>query len=126
PPVLIQDNAERLSDEAEQDALLLEQLPALGDEAARRGVVLLLEPVNRYESDYLNTLAHAARLCAAVGHPAVGCTADFFHMQIEELRPAESLRRAGPWLRHIHVAENARVEPGPGSLDFRPGFAALR
>ncbi len=133
PPALIQDNPIRLTGPgpypdvtAAQDALLLEQLPALAREAAARGVLLLLEPVNRYESDYLNRLEHAARLCREIDHPHLGCTADFFHMQLEELNPAEAIRSAGSGLRHVHVAENTRVEPGPGTLDFRPGFQALR
>ncbi len=153
PPCLIQDHPERITDAGgfaslheRLDALLLEQLPALGDAAHERGVQLLLEPVNRYESDYLNSIEHAARLCQELNHPALGCTADFFHMQLEELNTAGALRATGrgalrspaeavelaghragrPAIRHVHVAENTRVEPGPGSLDFRPGFGALK
>lgn len=126
PPCLIQDNAERLADRAGCDALLLEQLPAIGDAARDRGVTFLLEPVNKYESDYLNSIEPAAELTRALGHPNVACTADFFHMQMEELHVDAALRRAGPAVRHVHVAENTRVEPGPGSLDFRPGFKSLK
>lgn len=153
PPCLLQDHPERITDaggfaslDERLDALLLEQLPALGDAAHARGVQLLLEPVNRYESDYLNSIEHAARLCEELNHPALGCTADFFHMQLEELNTAAALRATGrgtvrspgaavdlaghrecrPAIRHVHVAENTRVEPGPGSLDFRPGFGALK
>ena len=126
PPVLIQDNPERLKDRTQQDALLLEQLPALGEEAKARGVTFLIEPVNRYESDYLHSVEHAAQLCAQVNHPAVALTADFFHMQLEELHDDIALKNAGQWTKHVHVAENTRVEPGPGSLDFAPGFRALK
>lgn len=126
PPVLIQDNAERLKDRSAQDALLLEQLPALGDAAQARGVTFLLEPVNRYESDYLHSVEHAASLCAKLNHPAIALTADFFHMQLEELHMGTALLNAGKWTRHIHVAENTRVEPGPGSLNFTPGFRTLK
>ncbi len=133
PPCLIQDNPERITDAGEfgslaerLDVLLLEQLPTLGDAARERGVLLLIEPVNRYESEYLNSIDHAARLCAQLNHPAIGCTADFFHMQLEELDPAAALKHAGPQVRHVHVAENTRVEPGPGTLDFRPGFRGLK
>lgn len=132
PPVLIRDNPERVAHRGRfpttthrQDAMLLEQLPPLGDEAASRDVLILLEPVNRYESDYLHSVEHAARLCHELRHPSLGITADFFHMQIEELHSAGALSIAAPWIRHIHVAENTRVEPGPGSLDFSPGFTAL-
>lgn len=130
PPVLVQDNPERfppgVESDAIQDALLIDQLPALGDEAAVRGLELLIEPVNHFETDYLVTLAHAARLCEAVNHPAIGLTPDFYHMQMEELDTAEALRQVAPWIRHVHTAENTRVEPGPGQLDFGPGFRALK
>jgi sugar phosphate isomerase/epimerase len=126
PPVLIQDNAERLKDRDQQDALLLEQLPKLGDAAKARGVTFLIEPVNRYESDYLHSVEHAAGLCTQLNHPAVAITADFYHMQLEELHTDTALKNAGLWTRHVHVAENTRVEPGPGTLDFTPGFRALK
>lgn len=126
PPCLIQDNADRVTDRATCEALLLEQLPTVGDAARDRGVLFLLEPVNKYESDYLNSIEPAAELTRRLGHSHVACTADFFHMQMEELHTEGALRRAGDQVRHVHVAENTRVEPGPGSLDFRPGFKALK
>ena len=133
PPALVQDNAERLSDpgsysslEEAQDALLFEQLPSIGDEARARGVTLLLEPVNRFESEYLTSVTHAARLCNTLNHDHIGLTCDFFHMQIEELSVERSISEAGKWIKHVHVAENTRVEPGPGSMDFMPGFRALK
>lgn len=130
PPVLIQDNPTRFpagpEAESEQDRLLIDQLGDLGDAAQQRGLELLIEPVNRFETDYLVTVEHAARICEAVGHPAIGLTPDFFHMQLEELDTAAALRRSARWIRHVHVAENTRVEPGPGQLDFGPGFRALR
>ncbi|MBL6763900.1 MAG: sugar phosphate isomerase/epimerase [Verrucomicrobiae bacterium] len=126
PPCLSYDNPERLSDRAECDALLFEQLPALADAARDRDVLFLLEPVNKYESDYLNSIEHAANVSRKLNHPNLACTADFFHMQIEELRIDEALSKAGNQVRHVHVAENTRVEPGPGSLQFRPGFKSLK
>ncbi len=133
PPVLIEDNPERITEggcygsaKEAQDALLIEQLPALGDRAQERGLILLLEPVNRYESDYLNTVPHAAQLCEALNHSNIGLTCDFFHMQMEELSVPDSISKAGQWIKHVHVAENTRVEPGPGSLNFTPGFSALK
>ena len=126
PPVLIQDNPERLAEKEAQDELLLEQLPDLCDEAEKRGVTLLLEPVNNYETEYLTTLPHAAMLCEKINHSYLGITCDFYHMQIEELNIPESILAAGKWIKRVHVAENTRVEPGPGSLDFKPGFKALK
>ncbi len=133
PPVLIEDNPDRITDpgpyasvEQAQDALLIEQLPALGDQAQKRGLMFLLEPVNRYESQYLNTVPHAAKLCETLNHDHIGLTCDFFHMQLEELSIPESLSKAGKWIKHVHIAENTRVEPGPGSLNFTPGFQTLK
>ncbi|MDB4662509.1 sugar phosphate isomerase/epimerase [Verrucomicrobiales bacterium] len=129
PPVLILDNPERFPIGAiqEQDQLLIEQLPRLGDEAQARGVELLIEPVNAAETDYLTTIEHAARLCEAVNHPAVGLTPDFFHMHIEESDIPSAIRNSMPWIRHIHTAEVMhRHEPMPGKLNHRPGFRALK
>lgn len=133
PPILIQDNPDRITDpghypstEQAQDALLIEQLPVLGDQTQERGMMFLLEPVNRYESEYLNTVPHAAKLCETLNHDHIGLTCDFFHMQLEELSIPESLSKAGKWIKHVHVAENTRVEPGPGSLNFTPGFKTLK
>lgn len=132
PPLLVEDTPEppRRDETVDarrrrRDRWLLEALPPLADAARERGVTLALEPVNRYETDYLRCLDHAVRLCDAVSHEAVGVTADLFHMQIEELDPCRSLERARRWLRHVHVAENTRVEPGPGSLDLVPALRTL-
>jgi sugar phosphate isomerase/epimerase len=134
PPVLMQDNPERIrspgrfsSVQERLDAMLLEQLPELGNEARKRNVQLLLEPVNRSESEYLNRVGHAADLCRRLAHPNVGLTADFYHMQIEESDIPGALSGAGPYLKLVHVAEAVtRTEPGSGPMDFRPGFAALK
>lgn len=110
---------------SERDALLLDELSPLAEVARKLNVFLTLEPVNRFETSYLRTLAQASELCAAANRSSLGITADFFHMQIEELQPADAIRKTGKWLRHVHVADNTRVEPGVGSLNFRPGIAVL-
>ncbi len=134
PPVLTQDNPQQITEpgsypsvQERLDAMLLEQLPELGDEAGKRGVQLLLEPVNRSESEYLNQVGHAADLCRRLAHPNIALTADFYHMHTEESDIPRALHEAGPHLKLVHVAEAvSRTEPAPGPLDFRPGFAALK
>ena len=133
PPTLVQDPHVAIADPSPhrtiaeaRDALLTEQLPGLATAAEERDVRLFIEPVNRFEADYIHRLNHAVRICEQVDHPGLGITADFYHMQLEELRPADSLRRADRWIRHVHVAENTRCEPGPGSLELTTGFEALR
>jgi sugar phosphate isomerase/epimerase len=132
PPVLVQDNPVRYPSDAgaasvrEQDAHLAEELPPLCGEALRLGLVLLLEPVNRAESEYLNTLAHAAAVCERVGSDSLGVTCDFYHLYREEDDPPGAIRAAGRWIRHVHVSEDPRTEPGSGSMDLEPGFRALK
>lgn len=133
PPVLNQDNPVRISEAGEfaslserLDALFLEHLREIGEEAKQRQLIFLLEPVNRFESDYLHSIEHGARLCRQLAHDSVGMTVDAFHMQLEELSPEAAIRQAGETIRHVHIAENTRVEPGPGSLDLRGVFSGLR
>ena len=133
PPVLIQDNPVRIGDPGEfpslaarLDALLIDQLNEIGDEAAARGLCFLLEPVNRFESEYLHSIEQGARLCERINHPAVGMTIDAFHMQMEERWPGESIRNAGGHVRHVHIAENTREEPGVGALDLKSVFRGLQ
>lgn len=78
PPILHRDGQSRLVDTAAEDALLLDQLPELADCAQRAGATLWLEPVNRYETDYMRTIDQAAAICAKAGHPGLGIAADFF------------------------------------------------
>jgi sugar phosphate isomerase/epimerase len=126
PPILIQDNPKRFSEKNVQDEILLEELGPLGDYAAERNVLLLVEPVNRFETDYMRSVAEAAELCRKLENPAVKVTADAFHMQIEELKPEKTLAEAIDQIGHFHIAENTRVEPGPGSLDLASYFRPLK
>ena len=132
PPVLHMDacprvtTTDKVADRRREDELLVESLPELASFATEHGVHLMLEPVNAFETDYMTTVEHAARICDTVGHEGLGITIDFFHMQMSELNPVSAIGCASRWIRHVHVAENTRVEPGPGVLDFRPGFKALQ
>ena len=133
PPVLLQDNPVRYPGPAgnersahAQDAHLLEELPALSAEARLFGLLLLLEPVNRRESEYLNTLGHAAAVCGRIGSEDLGVTCDFYHARLEEPDVPAAIRAAGRWIRHVHVAGPTRAEPGSGDADFMPGFRALK
>ena len=110
---------------AEDRQVLLEGLGELGEHARRVGAVLLLEPLNRYEDHMVNTLAQAAELCRAVGSDSVRVMGDFFHMSIEEVDLADSIRRAGPYLAHMQLGDSNRLQPGAGHLDFGPSLKAL-
>jgi sugar phosphate isomerase/epimerase len=94
--------------------------------AAVVGVTLLLEPLNRYECDYLNTVEDALSVIREIGLPNLKLLADTFHMNIEEVDIAASLRRAGPNLGHVHLVDSNRRAPGHGHLDVRGVLQALR
>jgi sugar phosphate isomerase/epimerase len=90
------------------------------------GPTLALEPLNRYETHLVRTLADAERLRAMIAHPQVAIHADLFHMHIEEDAIGPALRAHAAQLRHVHLADSQRREPGSGHLDFAAVFAALR
>jgi D-psicose/D-tagatose/L-ribulose 3-epimerase len=96
----------------------VEGLQAAADHARRCNVTLCLEPLNRFETYFLNTLEDAARLVHEVGAPNVKIHFDTFHANIEERRPAEALRSVAKELGHVHISENDRGIPGTGHNDW--------
>lgn len=109
-----------------EEALFDAILPTIGDIAASHGVTLVMEPLNRYETHFLNTLAHGAAICQRVGHPSVRVMADFFHMHIEEADIAASLAENLAYVNHVHLADSNRDLPGCGHTDFAPAFRVLK
>ncbi len=110
--------------ELEREVLLLE-LPHLAQFAQDSGTSIWLEPLNRYETHFINRLEQAVEICQKVNNPNLRIMADFFHMEIEEANIAESLKKAKDWLGHIHLADSNRFLPGQGHTDFRPPFKLL-
>jgi sugar phosphate isomerase/epimerase len=106
--------------------VLISGLKELVSDIEQTDVTLILEPLNRYETRFLNRVEQGAKICAAVGSSGVKLLADFFHMQIEERVIADSLRKHAPYLGYIHLADSNRLEPGAGHTDFRSGFDALK
>lgn len=115
------------AEERERDVeRLAGTLRGVGEYAAGRGVVLGVEPLNRFETSFLNTTAQSINLIQHVDHPAVGLALDLFHLAIEEKDPAAAIRSAAPWLHHLQVAENDRGTPGTGHLPWAGVANALR
>ncbi len=112
--------------EEEDRRVLLDALEELGEHADREGVLVLLEPLNRYEDHMLNRLEGAVELSRAAERGSVRVMGDLFHMNIEEDDPAGSIRRADEYLAHVHLADSNRLQPGAGHSDFAPIFGALR
>ncbi len=89
------------------------------------GVTLALEPLNRFETYFLNTAADARALCDAIDHPQVGVLFDTFHANIEEKNIHSALKQIGPHLKHVHTCENDRGAPGSGHVAWAELFASL-
>jgi len=89
--------------------------------AARNGVKLGVEFLNRYETYFLTTAAEALALCEAVNHPNLGVLFDTYHANIEEKSIPDALRLLGKRIVNIHACENDRGIPGSGHIDW-PGI----
>jgi D-psicose/D-tagatose/L-ribulose 3-epimerase len=98
----------------------------LGPWAAQHGVTVAIEPLNRFETFFLNTAEDAARFCDEVGHTNIGVLFDTFHSNIEEKSIAEGYRKVARHLKHVHTCENDRGTPGSGHVEWPEVFAALR
>ncbi len=98
----------------------------LGPLAEPCGVTVVLEPLNRGETNFLHTVEEGIGVVDAIAHPNVQLLADFYHMLREDEGPA-SIEKAGARLRHCHIAEKKdRAAPGTSGEDFRPFFHALK
>jgi D-psicose/D-tagatose/L-ribulose 3-epimerase len=104
----------------------VEGYQSLGSTLAHNNVTLAVEPLNRFETFFLNTAADVKALCDQVAHPNVGALFDTFHANIEEKDVAAGFRTVGKHLRHVHTCENDRGAPGSGHVDWDAVFTALR
>jgi len=104
----------------------VEALRTAAEHAAKAKVTLAIEPLNRFETHVLNTVADATKLCQEVNSPALKVQVDTFHANIEEKDTAAAIRAAGPFLGHFHACENDRGTPGTGQVKWPEIFAALK
>jgi len=105
---------------------LVSALQECAGTAASVGVRLCLEPINRYETGLINTVAEGLALVQQVGADNFGLLLDTFHMNIEEPSLENSILAAGRRIFHFHVADSNRWAPGAGHIDFRRVIHALR
>lgn len=103
-----------------------EALEDLGAHAAQYGVPLIYEPLNRYETNLINTVETGVKLLGSLTTKNVVLLADLFHMNIEEVDIAAALRAGGKHIGHVHFVDSNRRPAGNGHLDFAPIAAALR
>jgi sugar phosphate isomerase/epimerase len=98
----------------------------IGAIATANRVTIVLEPLNKKETNFFNTVAEGVELVNEISEPSVQLLADLYHM-LQENESPDSIRKAGTRLRHCHLAEKARrTPPGVENTDFGPFFRALK
>ena len=115
------------ADERAQDLdLLVKNLKELSDYAAGKGVVLCIEPLNRFETSFINLASQAIEVIDRVDSPSCKIMLDTFHMNIEEKSLGNAIRATGSRLAHFHACENDRGAPGSGNVTWPDVAQALR
>jgi D-psicose/D-tagatose/L-ribulose 3-epimerase len=115
------------AEERQRDVdLVVRQLGDLASYAGDQGVVLCVEPLNRFETSFLNLAEQAVEVVDRVGHPACGIMLDTFHMNIEERSIGDAIRTVGARLRQLHACENDRGAPGSGHVPWQEVADACR
>jgi D-psicose/D-tagatose/L-ribulose 3-epimerase len=104
----------------------VESMQMVAEHAGKVGVILGIEPLNRFETYLLNTHADAARFARQVKHPNCRIMYDTFHSNIEEKSPELALHACADVLCHVHISENDRSTPGKGGVNWKANFDALR
>jgi sugar phosphate isomerase/epimerase len=104
----------------------LEVLQELGEEAEGSSAYILIEPINRYETKYLTRIQDCLDLFKKVNLSNIGILADFFHLSIEESDLPASIRKAGSFIKHVHLGDSNRLLPGYGHIDWKACFSALK
>jgi sugar phosphate isomerase/epimerase len=114
----------RLSDMPNREQAINDLLGAFrqaAEYAACCGARVTLEPINRFEGDFIHSAQDGLRWVADVDHPGFGLMLDTFHMNIEDASVEESVRQAASVLWHVHVGDSNRLSAGKGHFDF-PGM----
>lgn len=109
------------------EAVIYYHLQRCDEYASIKGVKLLFEPLNRYCTDFINTIEECVDMIKELSLKSTFIIADTFHMNIEESRTIDkTIFDAGSCLEHVHVSENNRKIPGQGCLPWLKFFSALK
>lgn len=112
-------------DRARGEEEMREALRLSADALVGTGTTLVIEPLNRKESNLINSVADGRAYAEAIDRPEVRFLADFYHMD-EENEPLEELVVNAKGLTHVHLADTGRMSPGTGSYPYDLFFAKLR
>ena len=110
----------------EAENLFIEMARDLCLYAAPKDVALILEPVNRYEIDFINSVEEGVELMRKVDMPNMKLMPDVFHMNIEDRTIRGELAKYIDYVAYIHLADSNRLAPGRGHTDFEDIFAGLK
>jgi D-psicose/D-tagatose/L-ribulose 3-epimerase len=105
---------------------VVKNLKKLCKVAEKLGKQICMEPLNRFESDFINTCDQALQMVKDVGSPALKLHLDTFHMNIEEKQQAAAIRKAGKLLGHFHACGCDRGTPGGDHIDWPSIAQALK
>ncbi len=105
---------------------VVKNLKSICKYAEARKKKIYMEPLNRFETDFINTCDQGLKMIAAVGSPALKLHLDTFHMNIEEKDQAAAIRKAGKKLGHFHACGSDRGTPGGDHIDWRSIARALK
>ena len=105
---------------------VVKHLKTLTKYAAKNKKQVCLEPLNRFETDFINTCDQGLKMIHDVGSPALRLHLDTFHMNIEEKDQAKAIRKAGKLLGHFHACGSDRGTPGNDHIDWKPIVKALK
>lgn len=106
--------------------LLVGHLKQIAAQAGDLGVVIGIEPLNRFETSFINTHEQVIELVDRVDHPACKVMLDTFHMNVEEKSLGDAIRATGQRLCHLHACENDRGAPGSGNVAWLEVAQALQ
>ena len=109
-----------------QWATVVKNLRALCAQAEKRGRQICMEPLNRFESDFINTVDQGMKMVRDVGSPVLKLHLDTFHMNIEQKNQAAAIRKAGKLLGHFHACGSDRGTPGGDHIDWPSIAKALK
>lgn len=105
-------------------AQLVRFLRMAGDAAASRGITIVIEPLNRGESNIINSVTEGVEYARRADHESVRVLADLYHMMVEN-EPLDVVAQWSEWLEHVHVADSERGAPGSGSYPYAAFFDHL-
>ena len=121
-----QEYRQLMDQESMKWATVVKNLKEVCKYAQSKGVKIALEPLNRFETDFINTCDQALKMVNDVASPALGVHLDTFHMNIEEKNQAKAIKKAGKLLAHFHACGSDRGTPGGDHIAWEEIAKALK